>query len=104
MQLRHTELRAVTGIVISRNVEPGEVVTPSQEVLTLSDLSRVDLKIYVGETEIGKIRPGQAVDVKIDTFPDKAYPGTGGLHLARRPSSHPRSSRPTRSGSSSSTW
>jgi HlyD family secretion protein len=29
----------------------------------------------VGETEIGKIIPGQPVDVKIDTFPDKIYSG-----------------------------
>jgi HlyD family secretion protein len=76
IQLGHTELKApYTGIVLSRNVEPGEVVTPSQEVLTISDLSRVDLKVFVEETEIGKIAPGRAVDVKIDTFPDKTYPG-----------------------------
>jgi len=64
------------GIVTSRNVEPGEVVTPGQEVLTLSDLSRVDLKIYVGETDIGKVYPGQPVDVRIDTFPDRVFRGT----------------------------
>jgi HlyD family secretion protein len=76
IQLGHTELKApYSGSIISRNVEPGEVVTPSQEVLTISDLSRVDLKVFVGETEIGRIAPGRAVDVKIDTFPDKIYPG-----------------------------
>jgi HlyD family secretion protein len=56
-------------------VEPGEVVSPGQEVLSLSDLSVVDLKIFVDETEIGKITPGQKVEVKIDTFPDKVYTG-----------------------------
>ena len=76
IQLGHTELKApYTGIILSRNVEPGEVVTPSQEVLTISDLSRVDLKVFVEETEIGRIVPGQPVDVKIDTFPDKTYAG-----------------------------
>jgi HlyD family secretion protein len=76
IQLGHTELKApYTGMIISRNVEPGEVVTPSQEVLTISDLSRVDLKVFVEETEIGRIVPGQPVDVKIDTFPDKTYAG-----------------------------
>ncbi|MDP2725501.1 MAG: efflux RND transporter periplasmic adaptor subunit, partial [Syntrophales bacterium] len=63
------------GIITSRNVEPGEVVTPSREVITLADLSRVDLKIFAGETEIGKVKPGQSVDVKVDTFPDKVYKG-----------------------------
>jgi HlyD family secretion protein len=33
------------------------------------------LKVFVDETEIGKVKPGQAVDVKIDTFPDKTYVG-----------------------------
>jgi HlyD family secretion protein len=76
IRLAYTELRApFNGILVSRNVEPGEVVTPGQEVLTLSDLSQVDLKVFVDETEIGKVRPGQQVDVKIDTFPSKTYTG-----------------------------
>jgi HlyD family secretion protein len=76
IQLAHAELRApFAGVVVSRNVEPGEVVAPGREVLSIADLSVVDLKVFVGEPEIGKVRPGQPVDVKIDTFPDKTYPG-----------------------------
>jgi len=76
-QLRYTQLRApFDGIISSRNVEPGEVVSPGREVLSLSDLSFVDLKIFVGEAEIGRVKPGQLVDIKIDTFPDKIYRGT----------------------------
>ena len=76
IQVEYTELKApFPGIITSRNVEPGEVVTPSREVITLADLSRVDLKIFVGETEIGKVKQGQSVDVKVDTFPDKVYKG-----------------------------
>lgn len=52
------------------------MVSPSREVLSLADLSRVDLKSFVDETEIGKVKPGQAVDVKIDTFPDRVFKGT----------------------------
>ncbi|MBW2040619.1 MAG: efflux RND transporter periplasmic adaptor subunit, partial [Deltaproteobacteria bacterium] len=43
---------------------------------SVADLSRVDLKVFVNETEIGKIRPGQSVDVKVDTFPDRTFSGT----------------------------
>lgn len=76
IQLAYTQLRApFNGHVTSRNVEPGEVVTAGQEVLSVADLSRVDLKVYVDETEIGKIKPHGQVDVKIDTFPDKIYSG-----------------------------
>ena len=75
-QLRYTQLHApFDGVISSRNVEPGEVVLPGREVLSLSDLSSVDLKIFVSETEIGRVKPGQLVDIKIDTFPDKLYRG-----------------------------
>jgi len=76
IQLSHTGLKAsFDGIIISRNVEPGEVVSPGQEVISMADLSKVDLKIFVGETDIGRVKPGGEVEVKIDTFPDKTYPG-----------------------------
>ena len=77
IQLGHTELSApFAGTITSRNIEPGEVVTPGREVLTLSDLQTVDLKIFVDETNIGEVRPGQDVEVRIDTFPDKVFEGT----------------------------
>ncbi|MEW6334461.1 MAG: efflux RND transporter periplasmic adaptor subunit [Thermodesulfobacteriota bacterium] len=77
IQADYTRLRApFGGIITSRNIEPGEVVTPGREALTLSDLSTVDLKIFVDETEIGKVKPGQKADVRVDTFPNKTYAGT----------------------------
>lgn len=76
IQLSYTKLRApFRGIITSRNVEPGEVVTAFREVLTLADLTNIDLKIFVGETEIGTVKPGQAAEVRIDTFPGKVYRG-----------------------------
>lgn len=76
IQRNRTELRApFAGIVLSRSLEPGEVVSPGREVLSIADLSTVDLKIFVSETEIGRVVPGQAVEVRIDTFPDQIYPG-----------------------------
>jgi len=76
IQLNYARLLApFSGIITSRNVEPGEVVTSGREVLSMADLTTVDLKIFVEETEIGKVKPGQDVDVKIDTFPDKIFKG-----------------------------
>jgi HlyD family secretion protein len=74
--LEYTQLRTpFEGIITSRNMELGEVILPGREVLSLSDLSSVDLKIFVDETEIGKVRPGQKVEVRVDTFPDKIFWG-----------------------------
>jgi HlyD family secretion protein len=77
IQVGYTELKApFNGIVVSRNIEPGEVVSPGREVLSVADLSRVELKIFVDETEIGKIKTGQGAEVRIDTFPGKTYSGS----------------------------
>jgi len=76
IQLQYARLLApFNGIITSRNIEPGEVVTTGREVLSMADLTTVDLKIFVDETEIAKVKPGQDVDVKVDTFPNKTYKG-----------------------------
>ena len=76
IQLGYTQLKSpMDGIVTSRNIEPGETVNAGREIITISDLSRVDLKIFVDETEIGKIKPNQKVEVRVDTFPGKSYAG-----------------------------
>lgn len=75
-QLGYMELKApFKGIITSRNIEPGEVVSIGQEVFSLADLSSIELKVYVGETEIGKVKPGQEADITVDTFPDKVFKG-----------------------------
>ena len=56
-------------------MELGEVVLAGREVFSLADLTKVELKIFVDETEIGKVKPGQKVEVRTDTFPDKRYNG-----------------------------
>ena len=77
IQLDYAQLKAPgPGVITSRSVEPGEVVTPGREVLTLSQLATIDLKIFVDETEIGKVKPGQKAEVRVDTFPNKIFTGT----------------------------
>jgi HlyD family secretion protein len=76
LQFSYTLLRApFNGIITSRNTEPGEYVTPGREVFSIADLSSVELKIYINETDMGHVKPGQAVEVKVDTFPDKVFTG-----------------------------
>jgi len=75
-QLSQTRLTApFDGIITTRSIEPGEVVTPNRYVFSLADLNRVELKIFVEETTIGRIKPGQRAEVTVDTFPGKVYHG-----------------------------
>ena len=65
----------ISGIVLSENVEPGEYVSPGTPVITVGDLSRVYLRAYINETDLGRVKLGQTVRVFNDTFPGKAYEG-----------------------------
>tara|TARA_B100001939_G_scaffold342104_1_gene352715 strand:- start:9948 stop:10958 length:1011 start_codon:yes stop_codon:yes gene_type:complete len=63
------------GVVLSKNVEPGEYVVPGVPVVTIGDLMNVWVRAYINETDLGRIRLGQKVCVTTDTYPDKVYPG-----------------------------
>lgn len=70
-----TLVSPLSGVVIAKHVEPGEHVTAGAPVVTIGDLDRVWMRGYVDETDLGRIRVGQRVDVRTDTFPGKSYPG-----------------------------
>lgn len=65
---------AVSGVVLSRNREPGEVVAPGTSVLTLGDLDRPRLRVYVPLAVMETLKVGDAVQVKTDAHAT-AYPG-----------------------------
>ena len=65
----------VGGIVTHKALEAGELVTPGATIVTLSELDSVYVMIYVTEKELGRVRLGDAAEVKIDAFPDKAFSG-----------------------------
>ncbi|MCC6590084.1 MAG: HlyD family efflux transporter periplasmic adaptor subunit [Bryobacterales bacterium] len=64
------ELKApVDGTVITRTAEPGRVVAAGATVLTLIDLSRLYLRAFVPEDQIGLVKLGQRAQVFIDSAP-----------------------------------
>ncbi len=65
----------VEGLVLSRNVEPGEFVSPGTPVVTVADLRKVYVRAYVDETDLGRVKQGQRVEVRSDTWPGKVYEG-----------------------------
>lgn len=64
-----------SGIITHKAVEEGEFVGSGTPLLTIADLARVHLNIYITETELGKIRLGQQAEVRIDSYPNRAFPG-----------------------------
>jgi HlyD family secretion protein len=63
------------GIVTHKAVEAGELVAPGAVVVTLVELDSVYVMIYVTEKELGRVKLGDAAEVKIDAFPDKVFAG-----------------------------
>jgi HlyD family secretion protein len=76
IRLAYTVLRApFNGVVLVRQAELGEVVSPGTPIVTLADLDHLWLRVYVPETDLGKVHWGQTVEVRTDTFPDRIYHG-----------------------------
>ncbi len=75
-QREETRLHApISGVVLVKDAEEGEVLPAGTPVLTLGDLENVWLKAYIQEEDLGRVQLGQRVQVKTDTFPGKAYEG-----------------------------
>ena len=66
----------IDGAVITKNLEVGEVAFPGTPILTLADLSRVWIKIYVGEPVVGLVKTGDRASIRVDAYPNKTFPGT----------------------------
>jgi HlyD family secretion protein len=66
---------SIDGFVIIKSAEAGEVVQAGAPVFTVADLKNIWLTAYINETDLGRVKPNQAVDIKTDTYPDKTYRG-----------------------------
>lgn len=72
--LTKTQVQApISGRIIAKAVEQGEVVGPGQLVAIVADLSRIELTVYVPEKDIGKIRLDAPAKVRVDAFPDRQF-------------------------------
>jgi HlyD family secretion protein len=65
----------LTGVVLSKNIEPGEYVAPGTAVVTVGDLVNVWLRGYIDEADKGRVKFGQTAWVTTDTYPGKKYKG-----------------------------
>jgi HlyD family secretion protein len=75
-QLEYTKLKAEAGgIVLSKAAEPGEYLNPGAPVVTIGYLDQVWLRGYINETDLGRVRAGQQVEVTTDSYPGVPYSG-----------------------------
>ena len=75
-QLGYATLKAPSeGVILSKNIEPMEYVSPGTPVVTMADLRQVWVRAFVEETDLGRVKVGQRAFVTTDTFPGKRYEG-----------------------------
>jgi HlyD family secretion protein len=66
----------INGVVVTRNVEPGEVIQPGAVALTLAQLDDLTITVFVQEDRYGHIHLGQTAIVTVDSFPDETFTAT----------------------------
>jgi HlyD family secretion protein len=66
----------LSGMVLKKNVEEGETVSSGTPIVTIGDLEKPWVKVYVKEDKLGFAKLGQKAEIKTDTYPDKRYPGS----------------------------
>ncbi|MDB5713642.1 MAG: HlyD family secretion protein [Sphingomonadales bacterium] len=70
----------VSGVVLARQVDPGQTVASSFNTPTLfviaEDLSKMKLEVAIDEADVGSVKQGQNARFTVDAFPGKTFPAT----------------------------
>ncbi len=75
--LRETVVRAPEPALIEvLAVRPGDLLTPNQPVARVLRTEDLWVKIYVPETDLGKVRLNDTCEVLLDSYPHRRFPGT----------------------------
>ena len=73
-RLRYTRIAApVAGVLIARDVEPGDVAQPGKALMTLSPLGATELVVQIDERNLGSVAVGQKAQASADAFPDRRF-------------------------------
>lgn len=68
----------IDGVVLARNIEPGQTVAASLQapvLFTLAEnLSQMELQVDVDEADVGQVRDGQKATFTVDAYPNRSYP------------------------------
>jgi len=65
----------IDGVVLVKSAEVGEVLAAGTTVVTIGDIDHPWLRAYINETDLGRVKLGQAVQLSNDSYPGKTYPG-----------------------------
>ena len=65
----------LSGLVLAKHAEPGEILMPGAPVLTIGKMDEVWLRAYIPETDLGRVKVGQPARVTVDSWPERVFEG-----------------------------
>lgn len=76
LNLEKTKIQApFSGIITDIKLSPREHLTSGREILTLVDISHIQVHAKVLESEIGRMRVGREVEIRFSAYPEKVFKG-----------------------------
>jgi RND family efflux transporter MFP subunit len=87
VMVEYANIRApFDGVVLTKNADIGDIVTPlgaaanaKAAVVTMADMSSLQVEVDVSESNISQVGVGQACEIRLDAFPDLRF--KGGVHM-----------------------
>ena len=68
-----TVYSTLDGVVLTRSIEPGEIIQAGQQVITVAHLDQLHVTVYIPENRYGEVLLGQEVNFHVDSFPDETF-------------------------------
>jgi len=63
----------ITGVILTRTINPGEILAAGYSAFTVGDLSHLTVTVYLPEDKYGQITLGDIAELTIDSFPDEVF-------------------------------
>ncbi|HEU4629475.1 MAG TPA: efflux RND transporter periplasmic adaptor subunit [Gemmatimonadaceae bacterium] len=75
-RLDYATVRApVSGVILERRVEAGDITSPQQRLFTIGDVSTLIVRVPVSELDVTALREGDMVDVSLDALEGRSFQG-----------------------------
>jgi multidrug resistance efflux pump len=75
-RFRERQVTAPSAAIVEvLDVRPGDLIAPNTPVATLLEKDQIYVRIYIPETEYGRIKLGQKAEIRVDSFPNTVFDG-----------------------------
>ncbi len=72
----YTVIAPISGTVVERNLVPGQIVGPEDDLFTVADLTNLWVILDIYDRDLARVREGMDVDILTAAFPDRTFSGT----------------------------